>query len=111
MANEIVLQPFSGDTLAITTVAASVTWAPTQYALQGSAAYTIDGSALGLKNALAGTAFVVTGCTHPSNNGTFLCLSSSSTGGNTILNLNNAYAVVESPTAAFAAYSTQGFPI
>jgi hypothetical protein len=107
MANNIVLLPAGADAadqIALTAVANSITWAPTQYGQQGSAVYT--GSITnGAANALRGIAFTVTGFTNASNNGTFLCQSSTAT----TMTLNNARAVAETH-AAVANYGTQGFP-
>lgn len=105
MGNNIVLQPFQGDTLTLTSVANGYHQPSSQYPSFGFSVYTgtITG---GASNGLVGQGFTVAGFTNAQNNGTFACIASSAT----TLTLNNAFAVAES-AAATASPLGQGFPI
>ena len=103
MANNIILQPASGNILTLTQCANAITAFPN--APVGSTVYTgtITG---GANNALNNKAFTIAGFTNANNNGSFICLASTTT----TLTLNNRFGVAQTAPAT-ASYSTQGFPI
>ncbi len=71
-------------------------------AAAGTTVYTITSDAGAAGNAYVGFVFVVTGCTNPLNNGTFICTASVAT----TLTLSNAFGVVQAGAAGTATSST-----